>query len=82
MTLDEYQTQKADLDAQRVALEAAWASSQEYPKWVYHETQPAQIVDSPGQLEALGAGWTTVPGAPAAETPEAPPATEPEAPAP
>jgi hypothetical protein len=84
MTLDEYQTQRADLEAQLVALQAEWASSQEYPKWVYHETQPAQIVESPAQLEALGAGWTTVPGASAPETPEppeVPPATEPEAPA-
>jgi hypothetical protein len=40
-----------------------WASSPfphpvDYPKWVYHATEPAKRVNSPEELAALGEGWS------------------------
>jgi len=68
MTEQEYRTQKADLEAQLAALEQEWATTGavvEYPKWVYHETEGSQIVNSAEEEAALGAGWSASPGGPA-----------------
>lgn len=36
---------------------------QAYPKFKYHATEPAQIVESPEHEEALGEGWEETPAA-------------------
>src|SRR5262245_27537852 len=41
-----------------------WSSSpfphpMDWPKWVYHATEPAKRVNSPEELNALGEGWGT-----------------------
>lgn len=34
-----------------------------FPKWKYHETEPAVIVNTPEEEEALGEGWAETPAA-------------------
>lgn len=34
---------------------------QEYPKVLYHKSEPAQIVESKAEQDALGKGWTETP---------------------
>lgn len=48
----------------------------EYPKWMYHKTDPPVIVNDPAEEDALGKGWhdkfqgaDTAPAAVTAETP-------------
>lgn len=36
---------------------------QEFPKWMYHRTEAAVIVDDPDQQEALGPDWAEHPAA-------------------
>ncbi len=36
---------------------------QEFPKWMYHRTEAARIVDDPAEQEALGADWAETPAA-------------------
>lgn len=33
----------------------------EYPRWIYHATEPAQVVDTPEAHAAAGDGWHTAP---------------------
>ncbi len=35
----------------------------EYPKWLYHRTEPARIVQDPAEHEALGPEWAESPAA-------------------
>lgn len=35
----------------------------QYPKWKYHRTLPARIVQDPAAEAALGDGWADWPGA-------------------
>lgn len=35
----------------------------EYPKWIYHKTEPAKIVQSKEEHEAQGTGWKETPAA-------------------
>jgi hypothetical protein len=61
MTKAEYDAAVAALDAERAALEAAYTTSQFYPHWAYHATEPPQIVHSDAEALALGAGWSATP---------------------
>jgi hypothetical protein len=36
---------------------------QYYPSWRYHRTEPAVIVNSPEEDDALGSGWADTPAA-------------------
>jgi hypothetical protein len=36
---------------------------QEFPKWMYHRTEPARIVDDPIEQDALGPDWAETPAA-------------------
>lgn len=36
---------------------------QEFPKWMYHRTEPAVIIDDPAEQEALGPDWAEHPAA-------------------
>lgn len=65
----DYRAQLAALDAERAALTAAYITSQTYPRWAYHATEPPQIVDSDAEALALGPGWSPTPVTP----PPAPP---------
>jgi hypothetical protein len=65
MTEAEYQAALAALDAQRAALEHAYTTSQTYPHWAYHATEPAHLVYSDAEALALGAGWSPTPVLPA-----------------
>jgi hypothetical protein len=71
LTLDEYQTKRAALEADLAALETARISGVEYPKYVYHATQPPQIVASKEATAALGAGWQDTPVESAPKAPHA-----------
>jgi hypothetical protein len=64
LTEDEYQKKKAELEKQLAVLEAAHVASVPYPSWRYHATEPAQVVGSPAEAEALGAGWSETPVVP------------------
>lgn len=33
-----------------------------FPSWRYHATEPARIVASPEESEALGSAWSNTPG--------------------
>jgi len=65
MTAEEYQAQKADLEQQLAALEAAWRLADvnivPYPAWRYHATQGARLVNSVEEAEALGEDWSATP---------------------
>jgi hypothetical protein len=69
MTDAEYQAQLMALDAQRAALEQDYITSQTYPHWAYHATEPAHLVYSDAEAIALGEGWSATP----IEVPPAPP---------
>jgi hypothetical protein len=60
----EYQAQLMALDAERAALEAEYITSQTYPRWAYHATEPAHLVHSDAEALALGAGWSPMPVTP------------------
>lgn len=63
--LDALEAQKADIDTQIEALNAAYtATVNEYPCWLYHETKGAVVVNSKEEADALGAGWSTSPAPP------------------
>jgi len=36
---------------------------QEFPKWMYHRTEAARIVDDPVEQDALGSDWAESPAA-------------------
>lgn len=36
---------------------------QEFPKWMYHRTEAARIVDDPIEQDALGPDWAETPAA-------------------
>ncbi|MET0996769.1 MAG: hypothetical protein ABWY20_23095 [Mycobacterium sp.] len=61
MTEAEYQAALASLDAERAALVYEYTTSQTYPRWAYHATEPAQLVDSDAEALALGEGWSATP---------------------
>jgi hypothetical protein len=44
----------------------------QFPTWRYHATEPAVIVNDPGELEALGEGWEDSPAAFEAQAEEKP----------
>ena len=64
MSEAEYQAQLQALDAERAALEQTYITSQTYPRWAYHATEPPQLVDSDAEALALGDGWSATPIAP------------------
>ena len=64
MTDAEYQAQLMALDAERAALEAEYITSQTYPRWAYHATEPAHLIASDEEALALGAGWSPTPVVP------------------
>jgi hypothetical protein len=66
MTDAEYQAQLMALDAERAALELEYVTSQTYPRWAYHATEPAHLVHSDAEAIALGAGWSPMPVPPPA----------------
>lgn len=47
---------------------------QEYPKWLYHATEPARIVASREEHEAMGPEWKQTPTECAPEAPRQKPA--------
>jgi hypothetical protein len=61
MTEAEYLAALASLDAERAALVYEYTTSQTYPRWAYHATEPAQLVDSDEEALALGEGWSATP---------------------
>jgi hypothetical protein len=61
MTAAEYQAQLMALDAERAALTLAYTTSQTYPRWAYHATEPPQYLTSDAEALALGAGWSPTP---------------------
>jgi hypothetical protein len=61
MTEAEYLAALADLDAQRAALTAEYVTSQTYPRWAYHATEPPQMIHSDAEALALGDGWSATP---------------------
>jgi hypothetical protein len=61
MTQAEYEAQLAALDAERAALEQDYTTSQTYPRWAYHATEPAQLIASDAEALALGDGWSATP---------------------
>ncbi len=64
MTEAEYQAQLMALDAERAALTLAYTTSQTYPRWAYHATEPERLVASDAEALALGPGWSPTPVAP------------------
>jgi hypothetical protein len=60
----EYQAALMALDAERQALRQDYITSQTYPRWAYHATEPEHLVYSDAEALALGAGWSPVPVAP------------------
>lgn len=44
----------------------------EYPKWLYHKTEPAKIVQNKEEHESLGKGWEETPAVFAKESDETP----------
>jgi hypothetical protein len=61
MTAAEYQAELARLDAERAALTEHYITSQTFPCWAYHATEPATIVATYEAAVALGPGWSPVP---------------------
>lgn len=61
MTAAEYQAELARLDAERAAITEHYITSQTFPCWAYHATEPAQIVASYEAAVALGPGWSATP---------------------
>jgi hypothetical protein len=61
MSEAEYQASLLALDAARQALQQAYITSQTYPRWAYHESEPATIVDSDAEALALGPDWSATP---------------------
>jgi hypothetical protein len=69
MTEAEYLAALASLDAERAALVYEYTTSQTYPRWAYHATEPAQLVYSDDEALALGEGWSATPVEEAAAAP-------------
>jgi hypothetical protein len=69
MTQADYDAQLAALDAERTALQQAYTTSQTYPRWAYHATEPSQLVGSDAEALALGEGWSATPAPPAPSEP-------------
>jgi hypothetical protein len=61
MTTGEYDAALETLDVARRALEVEYTASQTYPRWAYSPTDPAQVVSSDAEAQALGAGWSPIP---------------------
>jgi hypothetical protein len=61
MTEAEYHAQLRALDDQRAALEVAYITSQTWPHWAYHATEPARVVANAEEALALGPGWSATP---------------------
>src|SRR4029453_16429414 len=66
MTEAEYQAQLMALDAERAALELEYVTSQTYPRWAYHATEPPRFVYSDAEALGLGPGWSPAPVPPPA----------------
>jgi hypothetical protein len=61
MTEAEYQASLLALDTARQALQQEYITSQTYPRWAYHESEPSVIVDSDAEAVALGPDWSATP---------------------
>lgn len=61
MTTSEYDAAQAQLDVAKRALDLKYVTSQTYPRWAYHATEPARSVDSDEEALALGEGWSATP---------------------
>ena len=61
MTPEAYDAQLKALDAERQQLQVAYTTSQTYPRWAYHATEPVHLVYSDAEAQALGEGWSPVP---------------------
>lgn len=61
MSEAEYDASLKALDAERAALAQAYITSQTYPRWAYHATEPAQYIRSDAEALALGEGWSATP---------------------
>lgn len=61
MSEAEYQASLYALDAERAALKQDYITSQTYPRWGYHATEPPQLVSSDAEALALGDGWSATP---------------------
>ena len=64
MTDAEYEAAVEALERERRALELQHTTSQTYPRWAYHATEPARLVYSDDEALALGEGWSATPIAP------------------
>jgi hypothetical protein len=47
---------------------------EEFPKWLYHRSRPAVIVNDPEEEDMLGPGWADTPAAFEGPAPEPTPA--------
>jgi hypothetical protein len=61
MSEAEYQASLQALDAERAALKNDYVTSQTYPRWAYHATEPDRLVYSDAEALALGPGWSPTP---------------------
>jgi len=61
MTAGEYEAAKDALDAAQRALDVKYTTSQTYPRWAYHATEPARLINSDAEALALGEGWSPTP---------------------
>ena len=57
----EYQAKLRALDTARAALTTEYVTSQIYPRWAYHPTEPECLVASDEEALALGPGWSPTP---------------------
>jgi len=69
MTTAEYDAALKALDAERQELAEVYVTSQTYPRWAYHATEPAHLVYSDAEALALGDGWSGTPLGPEALVP-------------
>jgi hypothetical protein len=61
MPAHEYEAATAQLEAAQWALDVKYTTSQTYPRWAYHATEPARLIHSDAEALALGAGWSPTP---------------------
>ena len=68
-TADVFAQRRAALRAELEELDEAEIRSILYPRWVYHQTDPARIVPTVEARAALGPGWENRPVEPEAAAP-------------
>jgi len=61
MPAHEYEAAKDQLALAARALDAQYTTSQTYPRWAYHATEPPRLIHSDEDAQALGEGWSPVP---------------------